>query len=149
MNINNLKVELDIREDSKGHIFYIGRLKSPIKIDLSSGATFLVFTSESGEEELQVACNDKENTTFSKYSRQNDRLKVSIEDREDQYGKIFYVAKLQYNGYVDCSVGDGVVFMVFTSKAGSEELQIVGKIVKNGEREPRKGIEVIYAGRNS
>jgi len=145
---NNLKVELDIREDSKGHIFYIGRLKAPVKINLTNGATFLLFTSESGEEELQIACNDKDNTTFSKYSKYNDRLKVSLEDREDQYGKIFYVAKLQYNGYVDCSVDDGVVFMIFTSKAGSEELQIVGNISnKNLNKDSSRGVEVIYSGR--
>ena len=76
MNINNLKVELDIREDSKGHIYHLGRLRAPCKIDLTEGATFLIFISASGEEELQIACNDKENTTFSRYSKRNDRLKV-------------------------------------------------------------------------
>lgn len=146
MNINNLKVELDIREDKKGHIYHLGRLKAPCRIDLTRGATFLIFISASGEEELQIACNDKENTTFSRYSKKSDRLKVSIEDREDQHGQIFYVAKLQYNGYVDCSGEKGAVFMVFTSKEGSEELQIVGKIVGNNEKEePRQdGIEIFY-----
>jgi hypothetical protein len=147
MNINNLKVELDIREDSNGAIYHLGRLRTPCKIDLTNGATFLIFISASGEEELQIACNDKENATFNKYTKQRDRLKVAIEDREDQHEEIFYVAKLQYNGYIDCGAGDGVVFIVFTSKEGSEELQIVGKIVSNNDKNipaKRQGIEVIY-----
>jgi len=144
MNINNLKVELDIREDSKGNIYHLGRLRAPCKIDLTEGVTFLIFLSSSGEEELQIACNDKENTTFSKYSKQNDRLKVTIEDREDQHGKVFYIAKLRYNGYVDCSGPDGVVFIVFTSKKSSEELQVVGTIGDFEARRSAVPVEVIY-----
>lgn len=148
MNINNLKVDLDIREDKKEKIYHLGRLRAPIKIDLTNGVTFLIFISASGEEELQIACNDKENATFGRYTKKPDRIKLGIEDREDQHGQVFYVAKLQYNGYVDCS-GEGAVFMVFTSKEGSEELQIVGDIVSNNNKKksPPKGrrdIEILY-----
>lgn len=132
MNINNLKVELDPRFDSKGNIFHLGRMEFPGRINLKKGATFLIFISEEGDEELQIATNDKANTTFSKYSRRSDRLKVSIDTRQDQYNKTFYVAKVQFNGYINC--GSEVVFIVFTSKKGSEELQIVGNIISEGDK---------------
>ncbi|MDP2683489.1 MAG: hypothetical protein Q8P20_00375 [bacterium] len=144
MNINNLKVELDVREDANKNIFHLGRLRAPCKIDLTRGVTFLIFVSDSGEEELQIACNDKENTIFSKCYKQSDRFKVPIEDREDQYKKTFYVAKIQYNGYIDCGAKDGVVFIVFTSKAGAEELQIVGEITNNKTALKAPDIDIIY-----
>lgn len=146
MSINNLEIKLDAREDANGQVYYLGRQKAPYKIDLTNGATFLIFVSEPDEEELQIACNNKENTTFSKYSRRADRFKISLEDREDQFGQTFYVAKLQYNGYIDCSVGEGVVFIVFTSKEDSEELQIVGEIVtydQDNLKSKKADIEVI------
>ena len=149
MNINNLKVELDIREDKKGAIYHIGRLRAPINIDLSNGATFLIFISASGEEELQIACNDKDNATFPRYTKKADRIKVGFEDREDQHCQNFFVSKLQYNGYVNCSGEKGAVFMVFTSKEGSEELQIVGDIIPNKsgrivDHTGEDGIEILY-----
>ena len=152
MNINNLKVELDVRLDGKNKIYYIGRLKYPGRIDLSNGTTFLVFLSDSGGEELQIACNDKQNTTFNKYTKKNNKIKVSIDTRRDStpLKSIFYVAKLNYNGYIDCSRTE-TVFMVFTSKEGLEELQITGDIVdyKNDQNEKQKSpdgprVEVIY-----
>lgn len=126
MVTNNLKVELDPREDKTEQIFYLGRLQFPGRIDFNKGITFLIFLSEDGSEELQIAPNNKEHTTFSKYSKRDDRLKIRITTREDQFGKLFYVAKLQFNGYVDCN--SEVVFIVFNSKEGSEELQVVGDI---------------------
>jgi len=131
MGTNNLKVDLDPREDKEKQIYYLGRLQFPGRIDFSHGVTFLVFLSEDGAEEVQVAINNKENTTFSKYTRRNDRVKVSIDSREDQFGKTFYVAKLQFNGYIECE--DEVVFLIFNSKEGSEELQMVGNIKFNSK----------------
>jgi hypothetical protein len=134
MVTHNLKIDLEPREDKDENIYYLGRLKFPGRICLSEGVTFLVFLSEDGNEELQLAINDKEHTTFSKYSRRADRLKVSIESRPDQFGKTFYVAKIRVNGYLDCSKEE-VVFLVFNSKQGFEELQVVGDIKSLSETE--------------
>jgi hypothetical protein len=139
MSVNNLKVELEPREDREKNIFYLGKIQFPGRIDLYNGVTFLIFISEDGEEELQIAKNNKENATFSKYTKRNDRLKVEIESRKDQYGKIFYVAKLQYSGYIDCSAE--VVFLVFVSKGGFEELQIVGS-VRTEDRGVKRSVDV-------
>ena len=145
---NNLKIELDVRFDSNDQVYYLGRLKAPVNIDLTNGVTFLIFVSTSGEEELQIALNDKDNAMYSKYTKRNDRLKVSIDGREDQHKQKFYVAKVQYNGYIDCSIPEGAVFIVFNSKPSQEELQIVGNIVQHDkaphDKLPKEDIKVIY-----
>jgi hypothetical protein len=125
--MSNLKIQLDPREDRDNNIFYIGRLSFPGVIYFDSGVTFLVFLSESGEEEVQITKNNKENSTYSKFSRRDDRLKIELDTRKDQYGKTFYIAKLKFNGSIDCSSND-IVFIVFNSKEGEEELQVVGSI---------------------
>lgn len=126
MTTINLKVDLEPREDKEQQIYYLGKIQFPGRICCRKGVTFLVFLSESGSEELQVAINDKEHTTFSRYSKRPDRLKVSLETREDQFHKVFYIAKIQFHGYIDCA--SKLVFLVFNSKEGSEELQVVGDI---------------------
>lgn len=124
----NLRVPLDPKVDKEDQIFYIGKLNYPGTIDGRNGVTFLIFVSEDGSEELQIAMNDKEHTTFSRYSKRPDRLKLSLEAREDQHKKKFYISKLQFDGYIDCATSK-VSFLVFNSRAGSEELQIVGDII--------------------
>jgi len=145
MNTNNLTIPLDIRLDGKKNVYYLGRVKFPGTISLADGITFLIFLSDSGEEELQIACNDKDNTSFSKFNKKSDKMKISIESRIDKHKSMFYIAKLNYNGYIDCS--REVSFMVFNSKEGSEELQINGNIISNKEGRPdtiKSNIEVYY-----
>ena len=141
MNKYNLVVDLEPRDDKKGNIYYIGRLKAPISIDLDSGVTLLVFISESGDEELQIAVNDKENITFSKFTKKKDRLEIKLDGRTDQHGHKFFVAKLQMNGNIKCH--DEIVFLIFTSREGSEEIQIVGGLNTSPEKTGHRGIEVI------
>ena len=83
----NMKVELHPREDKNGSMFHLGKLQFPGSINCSDGVTFLIFLSEDGEEELQVATINNDNTTFSKYSKRNDRVRVSLDSRKDKYGK--------------------------------------------------------------
>ena len=52
---NNLMIDLKQRTDSDGRVFYVGKLKGPFSIDCKDGVTFLIFTSDIGEEQLQVA----------------------------------------------------------------------------------------------
>ena len=145
MNSNNLIIDLDGRFDKKENLYFIGRLTAPISIDLNAGATILVFTSESGDEELQIAINDKENTTFSRITKKRDRLEIPLDTRTDQHGNKFYVAKVHMNGNIHCH--EGVVFMIFLSREGNEEIQIVadsGNIIAGRERQSsRRGVEVI------
>lgn len=142
MNKSNLTVDLEPRSDKKENVYYIGRLKAPVSIDFSSGVTLLIFLSESGDEELQIAVNDKENATFSKFTKKRDRLEIKLDGRSDQHGHKFFVAKIQMNGNISCH--DEVVFLVFTSREGSEEVQIVGKMNTSPEKQSgRRGVEVM------
>jgi hypothetical protein len=59
MKADKLSIRLVPRFDEFGKKFYIGRLQFPGTINLENGAVFLVFTSEEGNEELQVAIDDK------------------------------------------------------------------------------------------
>ncbi len=62
MSSKNLTVDLKARHDKDGNVFYVGKIKSPILIDCSEGASFLIFVSDRGEEEMQIApMDDKEN----------------------------------------------------------------------------------------
>lgn len=49
-------------------------------------------------------------------------LCLDLHPRKDDDGNTFYVAKLKFPGTINCE--DGVVFLVFTSDTGSEQLQI-------------------------
>ena len=59
MSNKNLTIDLKARKDVDGQTFYVGKLKCPIRIDCSEGAVFLVFVSDKGEEQLQIALMDK------------------------------------------------------------------------------------------
>ncbi len=58
MSSKNLVIELKSRKDKNGQTFFVGKLKCPVLIDASDGVVFLIYTSESGAEELQVALMD-------------------------------------------------------------------------------------------
>jgi len=59
MSNNNLTIDLKARKDVDGQTFYVGKLKCPVMIDCSEGAVFLVFVSDKGDEQLQIATMDK------------------------------------------------------------------------------------------
>jgi hypothetical protein len=50
-----LILDLESRIDSDGKTYYIAKLRAPITIDCSQGVAFLVFTSNEGQESLQVS----------------------------------------------------------------------------------------------
>ena len=58
---NNIKIELQGRPDKNGQVFFVGKIKAPILIDCSEGAVFLIYTSEAGSEEMQIALMDSKN----------------------------------------------------------------------------------------
>ena len=58
MSNKNVTIDLKARKDVDGQTFYVGKLKAPVLIDCSKGAVFLVFVSDKGDEQLQVALMD-------------------------------------------------------------------------------------------
>ena len=123
--MSNFKIELDPREDKDQQIYYLSKKSGPLTLNLKRGAAFLIFTSEDGNEELQIANLDNDTGHYSTFYRKDDRIKVRLDKRQDSYGNRFYVAKLKANFNIDCS---DVSFLAFLSKEGKEELQIVGRI---------------------
>jgi hypothetical protein len=123
-NMLNFKIELDPREDKEQQIYYLAKKSAPILLDCRKGVAFLLFVSEDGNEELQIANLDNDTGHYTSFSRKDDRIKIKLDKREDSYNKTFYVAKLRANFTIDCS---DVSFLAFLSKEGREELQIVGK----------------------
>jgi hypothetical protein len=57
----NLTIDLKARKDKDGNIFYVGKVKGPVLIDCSEGASFLIFVSDQGDEQLQIAPMDNKN----------------------------------------------------------------------------------------
>lgn len=139
--VNNQRIQLDPRFDKSEEIYFIGKLKAPILIDMNEGVTYLVFLSESGEEELQIATNDKENTAFSKYSIYENKMKIKLDKREDKDGQVFYVCKVKHPGLIRCS--SETCFLAFVSRKGQEELQITGEFINEFSKPVKKEIEVI------
>lgn len=58
MSNKNVIIDLKARKDVDGQTFYVGKVEAPILIDCSKGAVFLVFISDKGDEQLQVALMD-------------------------------------------------------------------------------------------
>ena len=58
MSNKNVTIDLKARPDKDGEIFYVGKIKAPVLIDCSMGAVFLIFVSDKGDEQLQIALMD-------------------------------------------------------------------------------------------
>ena len=58
MSNKNLTIDLKTRIDCDGKRFHVGKLRCPVSIDCSKGVVFLVFTSDQGDEQIQVAPMD-------------------------------------------------------------------------------------------
>lgn len=58
MSSKNVTIDLKARRDKDGMVFYVGKIKAPVLIDCAQGAVFLVFVSDQGDEQLQIALMD-------------------------------------------------------------------------------------------
>lgn len=58
MSNKNVIIDLKARKDGDGRTFYVGKIKAPVLIDCYYGATFLIFVSDKGDEQLQIAVMD-------------------------------------------------------------------------------------------
>ncbi len=59
MSNKNLTVDLKAKRDVDKRTFYVGKIQFPGFIDCSKGVAFLIFVSDQGEEQLQIAPMDK------------------------------------------------------------------------------------------
>lgn len=58
MSNKNVTIDLKARKDIDGQTFYVGKVKAPVLVDCSLGVVFLIFVSDKGEEQLQIALMD-------------------------------------------------------------------------------------------
>jgi len=58
MQNKNLTIDLKAKKDIDKRTFYVGKLKFPGSIDCSKGVAFLIFVSDNGNEEMQIASID-------------------------------------------------------------------------------------------
>lgn len=61
MSNKNLTIDLKTRVDGDGNKFYVGKLEFPGNINCKDGVVFLIFISDEGGEQLQIATMDKKN----------------------------------------------------------------------------------------
>lgn len=120
--MNPLKIELIAREDKYKNTFYLGKLEAPVQLDFSNGVAFLIFISEAGVEELQIAPLLKVHN-LSELTLKDNRYSISLEHRKDEDQAIYYLGKVKTEYKIDCT--QGISFLVFVSKRGKEELQII------------------------
>jgi len=125
----NLKVQLNSHQDKKGNLYYVGKVFAPLNLDLSRGAAFLIFISEQGDEELQIAYLDEESQA-SYFYVEGSKIKAKIEKRIDANEQSYFLAKIRGNLLLSPDKDKGISFVIFTSKEGREELQIGGSILE-------------------
>lgn len=58
MSNKNLTIDLKARKDKDEMIFYVGKIEAPVLIDCTKGVVFLIFVSDQGDEQLQIAPMD-------------------------------------------------------------------------------------------
>ncbi len=119
-----MKVDLTkIAKDANGQPYYIGKLQFPGTLEFESGASFFVFVSESGVEELQIAPLDPSRMAKTRNEAyMNGRFSIDLHPMVDQNGRTYYVGEAI--GLAKLDLKRGIFFTIFTSKPGYEEIQI-------------------------
>jgi len=121
------KVELTRQRDKEGHSFYIGKLQFPGTLEFDKGASFMIFLSDDGFEELQIAPLDPTRKPLPKRHRETagvsgGRFSIDLHPMVDKDGETYYIGEAL--GPVSMKLRKGIFFHVFTSRPGVEELQI-------------------------
>lgn len=117
------KIDLNKHTDGNGATFYTGKLQFPGIMQFDNGASFMVFTSEPGYEQLQIApleFQKKRQRTFPEFS--NGKWIIPINPLEDKNNNTYYVGEVLTMGQLD--LREGIFFTIFISKEGNEEIQI-------------------------
>ena len=137
------KVELTkISRDANGQPYYIGKLQFPGTLEFEAGASFFVFVSESGVEELQIAPLDpRRSVSEDGISMNAGRFTICLHPMVDQNGKTYYVGEAK--GLSNIDLKRGVFFTIFTSKPGYEEIQITRLNPRKRKEERTRDVPVV------
>jgi hypothetical protein len=129
INIDNdakLRIYLNkIPRDSNGQPYYIGKLQFPGELNFERGVSFMIFVSEEGQEEIQIAPVDPDRRSRGRrsgFGYRGGRITIDLHSFRDGGGELVYIGEAQGPGKIDCT--QGLFFTVFTSIEDREELQI-------------------------
>lgn len=150
------RINMYPKEDDDKEIYYLGKLKSPITINFKNGVAFMLYPDDEFPElhfcpidhpdisdVFQYYGVRRPNPNRTKHG--NLPIELSLRYEKDpkpgNKPKRFYIGRIQFDGYLDCS--NGVVFLAFISDEGEEELQIAvvdpdKNYVKKAQRVERK-----------
>ena len=119
------KIELTADYDKYDQKYYHGKLQWPGTLEFSQGASFMVFLSEEGCEEIQIAPLDltkRQHSNRDGAGFRNGRMTIELHPVEDGNQNIYYIGEAL--GPVTMNLIEGIYVTVFTSKSGEEEIQI-------------------------
>jgi len=54
MNTEKLRIPLEKKKDMDGRTYYLAKIEFPGTLNFKDGVAFLIFTSDEGEEEMQI-----------------------------------------------------------------------------------------------
>jgi hypothetical protein len=113
-----------VPKDASGNPYYIGKIQFPGTMEFENGVSFMVFLSEDGLEELQIAPIDplRRNKSGNGASLNNGRFSIDLHPMFDQRGEKYYVGEAI--GLTEIKLHKGIFFTVFVSRAGQEQIQI-------------------------
>jgi len=133
-------VKLKKMTDSNGNPFYIGKKQLCGDLNLENGGSFMVFVSEEGVEELQIAPMHplKVKLHRSNVRIVNRHVEIPLRALQDQNGKTYYVGEAVADVSWDLNIG--VFFTIFLSREGGEVLQI--SKLQHKEKEDLPGYKV-------
>lgn len=117
-------IRLKKMTDGNGNPYYIGKQQFSGDLNFKNGTSFMVFVSEEGVEELQIA---PLSDNARKYHRNTERFnknkfEIRLNSMVDANGKTYYVGEAVAPHSYDLNIG--VFYTIFTSRPGHEILQI-------------------------
>ena len=131
-NDAKLRVPLHPLVDEHGNTYYIGKLQFPGELNLETGASFMIFTADSGAEELQIGPIDERKKSNKIRAatgirpgggaRPRNKLAIDMHPCTDTDGETFYVGEAQAPASIKLT--NGLFFTFFNSIKGREELQM-------------------------
>ncbi len=114
--------------DHNNNPYFIGKLQFPGFIDLTNGASFMLFTSDEGAEELQIGPLDpNKRSARVRQARTamgaDEKLRIDLHAVRDSKGQIYYIGEAMAPAMIPCR-NKGIFITAFTSVRDKEELQI-------------------------
>ena len=83
MSNKNVTIKLKSKRDRDGQTIYFGKMEAPVLIDCREGVTFLVFVSDQGDEQLQIALMNSKKSKKNTHSNNEDGDSFEDDDYSD------------------------------------------------------------------